>query len=147
MSWSKCANSLSRHECKYIERIHGFLWVRGPFAIITHSTAELGKQIGRVLAFHVDSCHLIHLYGYWITAAEQQGNELWRIEELAAWEMEICPRRKLRGNLIASISVTDGMYAALFRDYNSYLFMNVGDVLCLRAFNNWVVNGKTWNSW
>lgn len=54
--------------------------------------------------------------------------------------MEICPRRKLRANLIASIS--DGMYASLFGDYNSYLFMNVGDVLCLRAFNSFVVNGK-----
>lgn len=58
--------------------------------------------------------------------------------------MEICPRRKLRGNLIASISVTDGMYATLFGDYNSCLFMNVGDVLCLRAFNSWVVSGKTY---
>lgn len=55
--------------------------------------------------------------------------------------MEICPRKKLRGNLIASISVTDGMYATLFGDCNIYLFMNV-DVLCLRAFNSWVVNGK-----
>lgn len=50
--------------------------MRGLFVILTHSTAEVGKQIGRVLAFHVDSCHLIHLYGYWITGTEQQGDKL-----------------------------------------------------------------------
>lgn len=44
-------NSLSRYECEHVERVHGFLWVRGPFAILTYSTAELGKQIGRVRHF------------------------------------------------------------------------------------------------